>query len=246
MVEIIYGDSSELVDLTGMSVADARRRYGAKFGISGGAKARLNHKSLNRKQEKDVILGENDVLHFTEVNRLKQVLVGALVLAFAASASMFAYTVTSASTTITASSGGADFASVTANNSVASYTVHGKYAGAIGGGNLFDVTPSSGFTGDFEVNVYLTNLNELTETYGLFLMQIRMVDSANSSVDVEAITKPLTLNNGSVNFLAQGLVGGTTYYINTTGGIFRSYPWSFISGSINSPSIFCDVTQAGA
>lgn len=179
------------------------------------------------------------------VSRFKQVLVGALVLAFAVSASMFAFAYTTASTSITASSGGADFASVTANNTVPGYNVFGSYRGTISGGNLFDLTPASAYTGDLEVSIYLTNLDDLSKTYGMFLMKIRMVDSANTTVDKEGIVKPLTLRNGVVSFLADNLTGGTTYYINTTGGVYRAFPWAFISGNIYGPTIFADVLQAG-
>ena len=245
MVEIIYGDNSELVDLSGMSVADARRRYEARFNISGGAKARLNRRSLDRKQEREEILEENDILYFTEVSRFKQVLVGALVLAFAASASMFAFAYTSASTSITATGGNADFASVTANNTVAGYNVFGSFRGAIGAGNLFNLTPATAYTGDLEVSVYLTNLDNLSRTYGMFLIKLQLVDNTSANADLEGIVKPLTMNNGVVTFLCDNLTGGQEYYIETTGGIYRAFPWAFISGSIYGPTMYADVVQAG-
>ncbi|MFH0941737.1 MAG: hypothetical protein V1823_01765 [Chloroflexota bacterium] len=175
----------------------------------------------------------------------RQVLVGALALAFVASATMFAFTYTSASTDITATSGGNDFASVAANNTVASYSVFGSYRGAIGSGNLFNLTPATGYPGDLEVSVYLTNLDQLSKTYGMFLMKLQLTAFNGTPVDSEGITKPLTLNNGVVTFLADSLTGGTTYYIRTTGGIYRAFPWAFISGSIYGPTLYADVVQAG-
>ncbi|MFA5316827.1 MAG: hypothetical protein WC369_05335 [Dehalococcoidales bacterium] len=182
---------------------------------------------------------------FTKMGAFRRVIVGALVLAFAASASMFAFTYTSASTSITATSGGNDFASVAANNTVSGYNVFGSYRGAIGSGNLFDLTPAALYTGDLEVSVYLTNLDQLSQTYGTFLMKLQLVDNTSTPADIEGITKPLTLNNGVVTFLCDSLNGGQTYYIETTGGIYRAFPWAFISGNIYGPTLYADVIQAG-
>lgn len=182
---------------------------------------------------------------FTKMGAFRQVLVGALALAFVASATMFAFTYTSASTSITATSGGNDFAAVTANNTVANYSVFGSYRGAIGSGNLFNLTPAASYTGDLEVSVYLTNLDQLSKTYGMFLMKLQLTDNVNAPADIEGITKPLTLNNGVVTFLADNLTGGQTYYIKSTGGIYRAFPWAFISGSIYGPTLYADVVQAG-
>jgi hypothetical protein len=173
------------------------------------------------------------------------VLVGVLVLAFAASAGMFAFAYTSASTSIGTVSGGDDFATVSANMQVASYNVFGSYRGAIGTGNLFDLTPATNYTGDLEVSVYLTNLDDLSKTYGMFLMKLRLVDNVSAYADVEGITKPLTLNNGVVTFLCDNLTGGQEYYIHCNGGIYRAFPWAFISGSIYGPTLYADVVQAG-
>jgi len=175
----------------------------------------------------------------------RKALVGALVVALAASATMFAFTFTSASTSITATSGGSDFASMSANNTVPGYNVFGSYRGAIGSGNLFNLVPAANYTGDLEVNVYLTNLDDLSKTYGMFLMALSLTDNTSTPADSEGIEKPLTLNNGVVTFLADNLTGGTTYYIKTTGGIYRAFPWAFISGSIYGPTLYAEVVQAG-
>jgi hypothetical protein len=180
-----------------------------------------------------------------KMGAFRKVLIGALVVALAASATMFAFTYTSASTSITATSGGSDFAAVTANNTVSDFDVFGSFRGSIGSGNLFSVTPATGYTGDLEVSVYLTNLDELSKTYGSFLMKVELTDGAGTPADIEGIVKPLTLNNGVVTFLCDSLTPGTTYYIKTTGGIYRAFPWAFISGSVYGPTLYADVVQAG-
>jgi hypothetical protein len=182
---------------------------------------------------------------FAKMGAFKKVLIGALVLALAGSATMFAFTYTSASTSITATSGGSDFATVTANNTVSAFDVFGSYRGAIGSGNLFNVTPASSYTGDLEVSVYLTNLDDLSKTYSTFLMKVELTDNTGTPVDMESIEKPLTLNNSIVTFQCDGLTGGQTYYIKTTGGIYSAFPWAFVSSSVYGPTLYAEVGQAG-
>jgi hypothetical protein len=170
----------------------------------------------------------------------------ALLVALVATGGLFAYAYTTASTSITATSKSNDFATVTVNNTMSAYNVFGSYRGSIGAGHLFSVKPASGYTGDVEVNVYLTNVDELSRNYGLFLMRLEFVDSTNATFDLEKIEKPLTLNNGVVTFLCDNLTGGTTYYVRCVGGVYRAFPWAFLSGTtIYSPNVLCEVVQAG-
>jgi len=179
-------------------------------------------------------------------SHLARYLVAALMVTLAITGGMFAYAYTSATTSLTVSSGSADFASITANNTVPSYTIFGKYRGSISSGTLFNITPSSGYPGDLQVNVYLSNADQLGYNYGMFLLRIKLVDSNGQYVDVDGIEKPLTLQNGVVSFVSSNMTAGTTYYIKTSGGLYRAFPWAYLSGqTIYSPQITAEVVQVG-
>jgi len=167
-------------------------------------------------------------------------------LALAVTGGLFAYTYTTQSTSITAISKSADFATVSANNTMSAYNLFGSYRGSIGSGTLFNVTPATDYSGDIEVNVYLTNADELSKNYGLFLMRLQFQDISNNPADVEGINKPLTLRNGVVTFTCDNLTGGDVYHVQCLGGVYQAFPWSFLSGgSIYDPSILYDVGPAG-
>ncbi|MEE9399492.1 MAG: hypothetical protein V3V23_04410 [Dehalococcoidales bacterium] len=186
------------------------------------------------------------IIHAATNSTLKRILLATLAVSLALTGGLFAYAYTSATTSITATTGSADFASVTTNSTVPSYTIFGSYRGRIQSGNLFEVTPSSGYPGDLQVNVYLSNIDELSYNYGLFMLRLQLVDGSNNKQDMEAITKVLTLNNGVVSFISDNLTPGTTYYVKTIGGIYRSYPWVYLGNqSIYSPELYAEVVQAG-
>jgi hypothetical protein len=183
----------------------------------------------------------------TAVNSsLRKFIAGALVATLVATGGLFAYAYTSATTSLSVSTGSADFASIATNSTVPSYTVFGSYRGQIQAGSLFAVTPSSGYPGDLQVNVYLSNADELSYNYGMFMMRIELVDVSDNPQDMEAIEKPLTLQNGVVSFISDNMTAGTTYYIKTTGGMYRAYPWVYLGGqSIYEPQITAEVVQVG-
>jgi molybdopterin converting factor small subunit len=246
MVEIRYDKHSEHINLAGKSIAEVREQYKSKFDLPDKAKAMLNDKGVRRQHEAETKLADNDKLYFEVKNKRGFYFATALLVALVATGGLFAYAYTTASTSITATSKSADFAAVAANNTMAGYNVFGSYRGSIGAGNLFNVTPATGYDGDLEVNVYLTNADQLSRNYGMFLMRLEFVDSANVTFDLEHIEKPLTLNNGVVTFLCDNLTAGTTYYVKCVGGVYRSFPWAFLSGqTIFSPNVLCEVVQAG-
>jgi len=186
------------------------------------------------------------VIKGTGGTTLRRYFITALLMALAVTGGLFAYAYTSKTTTLGAVSLSSDFAAVTVNNTVPSFNVLGSFRGRIPQGYLFEITPSD-YSGDLETNVYLDNIDLLSSKYGLLTMRIKFVNSANASVDVEAIAKPLSLQNGVVSFTANGLTANTTYYIVTTGGVYRTFPWAYlnVSGGSYVPSITCVVVQAG-
>jgi hypothetical protein len=189
----------------------------------------------------------NEAIQGAGKSKLRRYLVTALVLALAITGGLFAYTYTSQTTTLGAVSISSDFANVTVNNTVPNYAVLGSYRGKIPQGNLFEVSPSANYSGDLQVNVYLSNVDQLSYKYGMLLMRVRIVNGANATVDVENMAKPLTLNNGQVSFTCDGLTPLSTYHVQMTGGVYRTFPWAYLtsSGGSYTPSITCEVLQAG-
>lgn len=177
---------------------------------------------------------------------LKRFLAVAMAGSLVVTGGMFAYAYTAASTSITANAASADFADIQVSGNITSYNLLGSYRGQLPAGYLFEVTPTTGYNGDLQVNVYLANPDELSKNYGLWMLRVRLVDGSDNYQDLEAITKVLSLNNGVVSFISDNLTPGTTYYIKTTGGVFRSFPFVYLTlGATEQPSLYAEVIQAG-
>lgn len=184
-------------------------------------------------------------------NTLRRYLVIALAASLAITGGMFAYGYTTQTATITGASQSWDYANVTANaTSGMDFDVFGSYRGKINAGTVFTVEPAPTYTGDLQVNVYLSNLDDLSYKYGMILLRMAFVDPANTTQkqDVEGIEKPLTLNNGMVSFTCDNTTALPNYAVRVQGGIYRSFPWAYLtnqgSGSF-SPQLTCEVLQAG-
>ncbi len=182
---------------------------------------------------------------------LRRYFIIALAASLVVTGGMFAYAYTTTSTSITVTPASASFADVTVNETVGTINTFGSYRGAIPAGNLFNITPDTNYTGDLEINVYLSNLDQISYKYGMFLMNIKIADNAGTFLDVEGITKPLTLQNGVVSFVStsSNFTPGTDFYVTVTGGVQRAFPWAYLSGVTGSgswdPSLTCEVVQAG-
>lgn len=184
-------------------------------------------------------------------NTLRRYLIIALVASLAVTGGMFAYGYTSSVATITGSSQASDFGNVTANTTgnPAGFNVWGSYRGSIGSGTLFEIVPGSGYTGDVTVNVYLSNVDQLSYKYGMLLMRLAFVDPDNPTQeqDVEGIEKPLTLNNGMVSFTCDNFTL-EHYEVVLRGGVYRSFPWAYLtnqgSGSFT-PQVTAEILQTG-
>ena len=57
----------------------------------------------------------------------------------------------------------------------------------------------------------------------------------------------LSLNKGVVSFVSDNLTAGTSYHIMIKGGVYRTYPWSYLTGIGGSydPSFTAEVLQVG-
>ena len=251
MVEIGYKERFDITDLAGQSVVEAREQYQNKFDLPNKARAILNNKEIKRQDEKEILLCEDDKLTFTVKSPKAMLVMAALMLALAVTGGMFAYTYTTDTTTLTVKSAGADFVSVADNTTGKAVVVwdqpFGRYRGSVTGGILFDVTPAENYTADFVVNVYLSNLDEMSKNYSFLMLRFDFVTVANVSAHAQGAEKPLTLRNGSVDFYVNSFTDGTTYYVRLVGGTYMGLPWvgSGWSGGTYSPILYCEVVQAG-
>ena len=175
-------------------------------------------------------------------NKSSAVLLGALMLTLVITGSVFAYAYTTETATIGATAYATDYADVTANASI-SYNFHGRQRGIIGAGVLFDITKASTYTGDLEVNVYLSNVDELQKDYSFWMLRLELVDADNTTTkDMEGITQVLSLDNPFVTFI--GTDWTEPSYVNVLGGSFRAFPSVHGLTGYN-PLLFCQVTQVG-
>ena len=221
MVKVIYREYGQQADLAGKSVAEVRELYKSEFSIPDQAKASLNGKQLNRKLEPETKLGDEDKLSFEEKGGRGLVLFGALLLALAVTGGLFAYTYTSTSTTITVTLGSSDYADISAN-STPDYTILGRTRGTIAAATLFNVDKNTSYSGDLEVNVYLSNVDELTKDYSFWMMRLELQDVGGSKVDIETITQVLSLDNPMVSFACDNWTAFDRY-IKVLGGSYRAF-----------------------
>ena len=168
------------------------------------------------------------------------VLLGILLLTLAITGGLFAYTYTTDTATISATARTGDYAEVADNASI-SYDLYGRQRGTIPGGMLFDITRGSYYTGDLEVNVYVSNVDELQKDYGFWMLRVALTDTANNSVDQEGITQVLSLDNPFVTFICDDWT--ESRYVNVLGGTFRAFPDVHGLTGYN-PLLFCQVNQA--
>lgn len=251
MVEISYGEHYEVTDLLGKSIAEAREQYKSELEIPDRAQAVLNDKPLKKTTEAKIRLEDGDVLSFEEKERSRKPLfITVLLLALAITGGLFAFTWTTATATLIAQTTVGDFASITANTTgiaAVTWTPFGRYRGAIPAGTLFNVTPVTGYNGDLEVTVYLSNPDELSQNYRFWMIRLQLLDGS-TPVDAQEDTQVLTLNNGQASFYwpSSNFTGGNTYDVYCDGGSYIGLPWVGTGWADSyDPVLFCEVTQAG-
>ena len=159
-------------------------------------------------------------------------LVGALLLALSVTGGVFAFGLTTASTDFSSvTKSGEDFASVTSNTTTAvSWTPHGKFKGATGGGDLFDVdTQTSGYNGKSTVTVTIANGDELVSVYRVLAMFIKVYGSHGDAVDINGDGNVdsddfalLTLSNGAVDLFLSANATGDYYTVKLDSGFYST------------------------
>ena len=255
MIEIRYSNQYEVADLSGRSVSETRKLFKNELGIPDKASARLNGKRVKGNLEAETLLTDCDTLSFAQPRGKAAYMVGALLMALVITGSVFAYGYTTASTTLTVSAAGSDFAEIsTANASIPSWTPYGKFKGATGAGNLFIVdTAASTFTGDLTITVSIANGADLVEAYRVLSMFIEMTDAAGNIVDINADGSNdtsdfamLTLGNGAVELYVEQ-AAADVYDIKLKSGFYISNVWGQggWAGS-EAPILYAEVAQRGS
>ena len=249
MIEIKYGGFYQEVSSRSCSIAEVRQQLKEEIDLPDRVKARLNGKWVDKEQELETILCDEDELCFEERGRKGLILLGALLFTLILTGGLFAYTQTTQVTTITVTDGGVEYAYITANTTDnSSYTITGKKRGVIDEGSLFDITADPSYTGDLVVSVFLNNVDQMQNDYSNWILRLRLTNSTNTSVDTQGSLEVITLDNAMVSFEVQSTnitaEGGQTVYVHIDGGSYKAYSAGWLSG-VN-PSIYAQITQAGS
>ncbi|MFH0914679.1 MAG: hypothetical protein V1849_05290 [Chloroflexota bacterium] len=252
-IGISYRDYTEAAEVAGRTVAEVRSRYQNVFSIPEGTRAMLNGKVVERGKEPEVKLHDSDELAFVHKARSKMpLLVGALLLVMAVTGGLFAYTYVTATSTLSVTATGTDFAAISENtSSPPAWSVHGFLKGSTGTGGLFDVdTATSGYPGDLVVSVSLANTDQLVKVYRVLSFKLEVYDAGNNKVDVNGDSTVnakdfvlLTLTNGEANmFITQA--APSFYTIRLVSGFYSSHVWGggWTSG-YEDPLLFAEVAQ---
>ncbi len=240
MIHITYGEHSRQVELAGMTVTEVREMFKSEFDLSDRAQANLNGQWLKKKLEAETGLCDEDELYFEERSRRGLVMLGAFLLALAVTGGLFAYTSLTDTVTIGVTGGTADFADVAGNNTPSiDYSVLGRHRGTISANTLFNIDTVAG-SPDIEVQVYLSNPDELSADYSFWMMRLALQDATGASMDTEGITKVLSLDNPTVTFTSDNATPYTSY-VENLGGSYRAFPFGWVGA--NDPLVFCKVVQ---
>ena len=255
MIEIRYGEHSEQADIVGMSVAEARERYGIVFEIPDRAKAYVNGKPIKGDKEPYLMLCDCDELSFKTGSKVPVLLV-ALLAALAATGGVFAYTFFTATATIGVTAASADFVEVSANMTVISWTAPGYFMGAVNTGDLFTIdTQPAGYVGDFVATVYLSNAEQLSKVYRVLVLRLELWDNVGAAqVDINgdgvvnalghADYALLTLRNGATDMFVTQPSPPSTYNVKLAGGFYRTHIWGLGWGvGHQAPQLLIEVAQ---
>jgi len=259
MVEIVYREFNEQADIAGKTIAEVRKVYEKELEIPDKAKAILNGKPVKREMEPRTELMETDTLTF-EVKRRSRMpfFVGALRTALVVSGGLFAYTWTSANVSITATAA-SDIAAVSVANTPDIGNIFGHYRGDIpyttsAPLDVFEIDLNDDYTGDMQVDIYLTNAYDLSMVYKHLNLMWRLVDDEGTALHSTADHEfeLLTLENGRIKLdLDQSLIASGTdpslIYVQLIGGGYTTHNrgglMDWTAGYSEDPILFCEVIQ---
>ncbi len=126
---------------------------------------------------------------------------------------------------------------------VVNYEIPPIIEGDVPAGDLFEITPHPDYTGDFLVNVYLTNTGFLKKAFQHLNIKVYLAGSleAGKTPDYQV----LSLENGVASF---NIEGGTlpSYTVQVTGGgywLVSGDPYEWGEGWTVTPDFYCEVSQ---
>ena len=254
MVQIEYKNKTREAELTGRTVAEARRIFEEELGFTKKTAAVLNGVRVSVHREGTTVLSDDDNLVFRVIGHRIAFLISALLLALAITGGVFASGFMSNSATLTATAASNNFAEITANTSVTHpWTVLGGVRGSTGNATLFDVdTASANYTGDLLLTVSLANLSDLTPIYRTLTLSVELRDQSGNLVDINEDGNAsaaddytlLTLNNGSVTMpFEQTTPQVYTVWLKSGSFIAQIYNSSSWSSASPTPQFYCEVSQ---
>jgi len=157
--------------------------------------------------------------------RRRLYLVIALGLILVLSGGAFAYTYTTAVGTISVGEPSADVATSNTSasqpdwSSVTDNLSENTTCGEVPTGDLFDVVPNAAYSGDIQVDVYLTNAANLTSAYKYLNMKLYLEGSEEAGETPSY--RVLSLQNGRSNFSLSGITSSSKSWTQTTQSDFE-------------------------
>jgi len=155
----------------------------------------------------------------------KLYLLVALGLILVLSGGAFAYTYATAVGTISVGTPSADVASSNVSSSQPNWSSitdnlsENTTCGEVPTGDLFDIIPNTGYSGDVEVGVYLTNAANLTRAFKYLNMKVYLEGSEESGETPDY--RVLSLENGRANFSLSGITSSAKSWVQTTQSDFE-------------------------
>ncbi|MFA5316828.1 MAG: hypothetical protein WC369_05340, partial [Dehalococcoidales bacterium] len=113
---------------------------------------------------------------------MKRLLIILIAVVLLVSGGAYAFTFTTATTTIGVNAAESDFANVTSGN-ITAPTVFGNFTGTWPEGAIFNIDPHASYTGDLVIRVDLVNAGQLIRQYDHMNMALTLVDSGGNIVD---------------------------------------------------------------
>ncbi len=252
MVEIRYGENYEEVDLTGKTVAEVREQYKEQFGIPDKAQVKLGGKGIKQKHEAETRLNAGDKITFAQKSRKGLVFIGALLLALSTTGGVFASGALTDTISATVTAESSEFVDVTANTAP-SWSIWGAWLGAIPAQTeVFHLQPGNTFTGDFVIQIYLTNADQLSEVYRTLGMRWTVKVNAGANAILTVTPTPttgfLSLSNPICEIEVTFTGAGDTddlIDVDLSGGFFKTHYYGSGWGGSEDPDIFLKVIQKG-
>ena len=255
LVEVIYHENHEIVDLAGMTVAWARELYEEEWEIPARARIKLNDRSVKKSAESRLTLFDGDKITFYTRRRALIPVLLALLISLGATSAVFAYV--TATTTITPSSAPSDYAMVQPYTGVGSFSpgfILGRHKGSVGSGTVFEIKRDPAYTGYLKIHVYLTNVDKLVNCFQFIGLKLQLRDATGGagnvidqqSIDLAATSgqdyQLLTMETAVITFELHSTTSPA--YIYLASGSYSSAPWGWLTGCSSLDSdLYCEVVQ---